>query len=177
MTNVLRLPFALLLLFYQSIALALAQIRANTFRAVLTTLGILIGIAAVSAVIALIDGMKQRVLTEFESFGTNKLYIEPKWRKKDIHGGGRPKVVFKANDFDDLLEHCPSLTSYARSVGLGGAPYVTSGNHPVANNVGLGGFDPELQAIAQQSVTVGRPLTSKDSRPTALVCVIPVALS
>jgi putative ABC transport system permease protein len=172
MREIARLPLAFLALVYQSIALALAQIRSNTFRAVLTTLGILIGIAAVSSVIALIDGMKQRVLAEFESFGTNKLYIEPKWRKADIHGGGRPKVVFKANDFDDLLEHCPSLTSYARSVGLGGAPYVTSGNHPVANNVGLGGFDPELQAMERHSVSVGRPFTWMDSRQAARVCLI-----
>src|SRR5688572_13691007 len=100
MRDIVRLPLAFLTLVYQSIALAMAQIRANTFRAVLTTLGILIGIAAVSSVIALIDGMKQRVLAEFESFGTNKLYIEPKWRKADLHRGGRPKVVFQASDFE-----------------------------------------------------------------------------
>src|SRR5688500_16535076 len=78
MTDVLRLPLALLLLFYQSIVLALSQIWANKIRGILTTLGILIGVAAVSAVITLITGMKQRVLSEFEAFGTNKIFISPR---------------------------------------------------------------------------------------------------
>src|SRR5687767_6929749 len=169
MTNVLRLPFALLLLFYQSIALALAQIRANKFRAVLTTLGILIGIAAVSSVIALIDGMRQRVLTEFESFGTNKIYIEPKWRQVDRARGGRSKVVFKTSDFDDLLEHCPSVVACVRQVGLGGGP-VTSGAHPVAEGVRFGGFDPGWQEIERRGVAIGRPITWMDSRQGARVC-------
>jgi putative ABC transport system permease protein len=172
MTAIARLPLALLVLLYQSMALALAQVRANKVRALLTMLGLLIGVAAVSSVIALIDGMKERVLAEFESFGTNKLYIEPKWRKVDYRLGGRPKVVFKAHDFDDLLEHCPSLSTYARSVGLGGGYEVTYGNHPVALGVDLGGFDPELQSIERRSVTIGRPLTWMDSKQSARVCLI-----
>jgi putative ABC transport system permease protein len=172
MTTVLRLPFALVVLFYQSIALALAQIRANTFRAILTTLGILIGIAAVSSVIALIDGMKQRVLTEFESFGTNKLYIEPHWRKYDRTHGGRAAVVFKATDFDDLLEHCPSVVSCVRQVELGGAGSITSGAHPIAEDVDFAGFDPGWQEIERRGTVIGRPITWMDSRQSARVCLI-----
>jgi putative ABC transport system permease protein len=171
MQEVLRLPLALLLLAYQSAVLALGQIRANKFRAVLTTLGILIGIAAVSSVIALIDGMRQRVLAEFESFGTNKLYIEPRWRQLDRTHGGRAAVVFKTTDFDDLLEHCPSVVSCVRQVGLGGGP-VTSGAHPVAEGVRYGGFDPGWQEIEHRGVTVGRPITWMDSRRAARVGLI-----
>src|SRR5215203_2644430 len=152
MTTVLRLPFALLLLFYQSIVLALSQIWANKVRGILTTLGILIGVAAVSAVIALIDGMKTRVLAEFESFGTNKLYIQPHWRKYDRTHGGRAAVVFKTTDFDHLLENCPSVVSFTREVGLGGGP-VASGAHPVAEEVRYGGFDPEWHDIEHRGVT------------------------
>src|SRR5688500_2255650 len=79
MLTLLRLPLALPMLVYQSIMLALSQIWANKIRGILTTLGILIGVAAVSAVIALITGMKQKVLNEFEAFGTNKIFIEPRW--------------------------------------------------------------------------------------------------
>src|SRR4029078_1124537 len=62
MMAALRIPFALLMLFYQSIVLALSQIWANKIRGILTTVGIMIGVAAVSAVIALITGMEQRVM-------------------------------------------------------------------------------------------------------------------
>ena len=73
--TLLRLPVALALVFYQSIILAFTQIWANKIRGILTTLGVLIGIAAISAVIALLTGMKQRVLAEFEAFGANKIMI------------------------------------------------------------------------------------------------------
>ena len=78
-----RLPFAALLLFYQSVVLALAEVGANKLRALLTTLGILIGVAAVTSVIALIDGMRARVVAEFESFGATKIFISPHRRESD----------------------------------------------------------------------------------------------
>src|SRR5688572_22689236 len=120
MTSVLRLPLALLLLLYQSFILALAQIRTNKARALLTTLGILIGVAAVSAVIALIDGMRQRVVTEFETFGANKLFVHPRWRQSDVHRRDAWRtVVFKNDLFDDALERCPSVRSFTRDAGYG----------------------------------------------------------
>src|SRR3954471_2940117 len=129
MTAIVRFPFALFILLYQSVVLALSQIWANKIRGVLTTLGILIGVAAVSAVIALIAGMRDRVLAEFEEFGTNKLSIQPRW----IHGRysyeGRWKVVFKPSDFDDMLEKCPSVASVTRDVGMGDAGAVAYGSH------------------------------------------------
>src|SRR5438874_8504837 len=72
-----RLPFSILLIVYQSAFLALGQIWANKVRAILTTIGIVIGVASVTAVIAALTGLKQNVLAEFESFGTNKIFIMP----------------------------------------------------------------------------------------------------
>src|SRR4051794_10358715 len=112
MTSILRLPLALLMLLYQSVVLALSQIWANKIRGILTTLGILIGVAAVSAVIALITGMKQRVLNEFEAFGTNKIFIEPHWPRTGRANVSWRQIMFRLNDFDDMLEHCPSVARY-----------------------------------------------------------------
>src|SRR5687768_17105162 len=119
MRDVVRLPVALFLLFYQSVALALAEIRSNKLRALLTTLGILVGVAAVTSVIALIDGMRARVVAEFESFGANKLFISPHRRDGDRGGTSWAKFVFREDCFDDLLERCPSVASYARAAGFG----------------------------------------------------------
>src|SRR3954451_22569693 len=128
MTAIVRIPFALLILLYQSVVLALSQIWANKVRGILTTLGILIGVAAVSAVIALIAGMRDRVLAEFEEFGTNRLSIQPRW----VHGRysfeGRWNVVFRTNDFDDMLEKCPSVAGFTRDVGMGDAAASANGS-------------------------------------------------
>src|SRR2546423_15212673 len=100
MTTILRFPFALLLLLYQSVVLAFSQIWANKIRGILTTLGILIGVAAVSAVIALITGMKQRVLNEFEAFGTNKIFVEPHWPRTGRSQYGWRQIMFPPRGFE-----------------------------------------------------------------------------
>src|SRR5215813_15299313 len=102
----LQLPLALLIMLYQSVVLALSQLWANKIRGILTTLGILIGVAAVSAVIALITGMKQRVLNEFEAFGTNKIFIEPHWPRSGRANVSWRQIMFRLTDFDEMLEHC-----------------------------------------------------------------------
>jgi len=61
----------------QSLWLAFSQIWANKTRSVLTALGIIVGVASVTAVIAALTGLKTKVLTEFESVGAARLYIFP----------------------------------------------------------------------------------------------------
>src|SRR6476469_8789869 len=112
MLSLLRLPLALPMLFYQSIVLAFSQIWANKVRGILTTVGIMIGVAAVSAVIALITGMKQRVLNEFETFGTNKIFVEPHFPRSGRSQISWRQIMFRLADFDDMLEHCPSVASF-----------------------------------------------------------------
>ena len=62
---------------WQAIKLALSQIHANLGRSLLTALGIIVGVASVTAVIAALGGLKDRVLTEFETFGANRLLVFP----------------------------------------------------------------------------------------------------
>ena len=57
-------PLVFLRFMYQSIHLALSQIWANKMRSALTTLGIIIGVASVTAVIAALTGLKAKVLTQ-----------------------------------------------------------------------------------------------------------------
>jgi putative ABC transport system permease protein len=169
----LRSPLLLAVLIYQSFTLALSQIWANKVRAVLTTLGILIGVAAVSAVIALIDGMKHKVLAEFEAYGTNKLFIHPQWRKTDVGRGAWRKVVFKNTDFDELLERCPSIESFTRDAGYGAIP-VSFGAQVAEDESKLEfhGIDPAWHRIERRGPAAGRGLTSIDSQQIRRVCVI-----
>jgi putative ABC transport system permease protein len=161
------------LLIYQSTALALSQIWANKVRGVLTTLGILIGVAAVSAVIALIDGMKNRVLSEFEAYGTNKIFIHPQWRKSDIGRGAWRKVVFRNDAFDEMLERCPSVESFTRDAGYGGMPVAfgaqTAGDD---DKLEFHGVDPAWHVIERRGPLAGRGITPLDSQQARRVCVI-----
>jgi putative ABC transport system permease protein len=170
MMALLRLPFATVILLYQSVALALSQIWANKVRGILTTLGILIGVAAVSAVIALITGMKQRVLNEFEAFGTNKIFIEPRWPKSGRSNLSWRQIMFRLSDFDELLEHCPSVAKFTHLNWDRGV--LTFGSKVEDTNVEVLGVDPDWHEIEHRYVTLGRPLTVLDNAQVRPVCLI-----
>ena len=53
------------------------SLRVNLFRTVLTLLGIIIGVAAVVAMLAVGEGSRQKVLDRISSFGTNLMLIRP----------------------------------------------------------------------------------------------------
>nr|MBL8456922.1 MacB family efflux pump subunit [Zoogloeaceae bacterium] len=56
---------------------ALRALRANLFRSILTLLGIVIGVAAVIAMLAIGDGAKQSIVSQISAMGTNLLTIRP----------------------------------------------------------------------------------------------------
>ena len=58
-------------------AVALGAIRVNALRSFLTTLGIIIGVGAVIAMVALGEGAQQRVESQIQAMGTNVLTIRP----------------------------------------------------------------------------------------------------
>ncbi|MEL7472193.1 MAG: ABC transporter permease, partial [Planctomycetota bacterium] len=62
-------------LLFQTVFLAIGQVWANKTRALLTALGIIIGVSSVIAVITSLSGMKGYVLSEIESFGARSMWI------------------------------------------------------------------------------------------------------
>ena len=65
------------MLSFEIVKVAMGAVRANLLRSVLTTLGIVIGIAAVITMVALGEGAQQRVQAEINRMGTNVLTIRP----------------------------------------------------------------------------------------------------
>ena len=57
--------------------MALRSMRANLFRTALTLLGVVIGVAAVVAMLAIGDGSRQQVLERISAMGTNLLVVRP----------------------------------------------------------------------------------------------------
>ena len=65
------------MLFWEMIRVALQSIRANLFRAMLTMLGIIIGVAAVITMVTLGNGATQAVKNQISSLGSNLLMVLP----------------------------------------------------------------------------------------------------
>jgi macrolide transport system ATP-binding/permease protein len=61
----------------EALVTAWRALRVNIFRTMLTLLGIIIGVAAVVAMLAVGEGSRQKVLDRISSFGTNLMLIRP----------------------------------------------------------------------------------------------------
>lgn len=89
----------------ESIRVAWDSIRANMLRSILTTLGIMIGITAVIAVVAVGQGGQQSIMKEMEQFGSNLFYITMDWRRDELPTGRE----FTMNDIEIIKANVPEL--------------------------------------------------------------------
>jgi len=170
MFRLLLTPFAFVRFLLQSMRLALGQIWANKARATLTTIGIVIGVASVTAVIAAVTGLKTRVLDQFESFGTNKIYINPSWpRTGPLRNAPWRIIRFVPELFEDLLEHCPSVECFTRLCDY--EDPVRRGEQGI-EEVRINGIDPAWHKIENRHVIMGRPFSVIDERHCRQVCLV-----
>ncbi|MBT3380967.1 MAG: FtsX-like permease family protein [Lentisphaerae bacterium] len=157
-------------LIVQSLFLALGEIWANKVRALLTTVGIVIGVASVTAVIAALSGLKRNVLLDLETFGTNKIYVVSKRPKTGPHRYASWRLIrFQAKHFEDLLEHCPSVSNVTRIAG-GGSGQVRHRDETA--DAQTRGIEPSWHDIEGRSVIMGRPFSLIDNDQTRQVCLI-----
>ena len=173
MTGVFRLPVALGLLFYQSVVLALGQIRTNKVRSLLTTIGIVIGVASVTAVIAALTGLRSKVLSTFDTIGTNKIFIFPsRPQTGPMRNANFKQIRFLPEDFDGLLEHCPSVSAFTRVIRSSAQGKPISYGPRSEEDVEVTGIEPDWHKIENRSVVMGRPFTLIDNAQARPVCLI-----
>src|SRR5579862_7331238 len=72
----------------ESFRIALAGLQANRLRAVLTMLGIIIGVGAVIALVSFGQGVEHYVKQSFQSLGSNLLFVYT-----NVPSGGNPAEV------------------------------------------------------------------------------------
>ena len=155
----------------QTVFLALGQIWANKVRALLTALGIIIGVASIIAVVASLQGLRGFVLSEFDKFGARKMYINgyvPRDMRTTMSWTDAKLTMTEANL---ILEHAPSvemltpLTHQRYDV-----RNITTGD--VQKGVEIVGIWPEWHEIEDRTVTLGRPFLRIDEDESRPVCLV-----
>lgn len=167
---IVRYPLALAVLLAQSVLLALGQIWSNKMRSVLTTVGIIIGVASVTAVIAAMTGLKNNVLTEFQALGTNKMFIYPEnpQQGRQKHASWR-HLRFLPEHFKDIADHCPNLDKLTK---IGSFNDKVKSPSKTVDNASIVGIEPTWHEIENRSVTLGRPFSHVDESDARQVCLI-----
>ena len=156
----------------QGLSVGLSALRKNKLRSVLTTLGIIIGIAAVVSVVSVGGGAEHLILLEMERSGGAGMIVcfRREFIQRDDGRYIRNKVpeFIEYEDLDFILEYCPSLKT---------ATVQASQNLRVSyshrnQSLQVQGVTPFYQDVNNWFFEYGRFITEDDINRIDPVCVI-----
>ncbi|MBL8963205.1 MAG: ABC transporter permease [Phycisphaeraceae bacterium] len=154
---------------FQTVVLALGQVWANKFRAILTTLGIIIGVAAVVTVVAATGGLEKFVLKEFASIGASKVWVFPRMPPGQRDRYTWRQLRIQPTEVDGMLDRCPSLLSLTPVLEMSTSGQVGDVFKQV---IAVQAVRPSWHQIEDRSVIQGRELSSIDDEQRQPVCII-----
>ena len=153
----------------QTIPSALGALRANKGRSVLTTLGIIIGVAAVIAIVALGEGASASVSSQLQGLGTNLLTIMPGSSSSfGARSGAGSATSLKPADATAIAEKIQGLSG--SSPVASGSAQLIAGNQNWSTRVQA--VLPEYLTINDWKIASGSAFTTQDNTNSANVAVI-----
>ena len=152
-----------------TILTALRILARNRLRAGLTMLGIVIGVAAVIAMVSIGEGAKRAVQAQIATMGTNVIIIFPGVTSASgVRGSQGSAVTLTVSDALDLKKRIPLLadTGWVRRDVM----QIVYGNRNW--NGPINGISPSYLTIRDWSFTSGGPFTQTDLDSAARVALI-----
>ena len=162
----------------ETIKLAAESVWANRFRSGLTILGIVIGITTVVTVASLLTGLRAGIVTFFEEFGPNSIFISR--FSGDPNSGGTPKEQkrrpIKATYADFIEQTSVAIERVSVSIFI---PTVQGGKALSAkvpgfesDTIGFQGRSPNAYLVQPRELRAGRVFTPDEASRGLRVCVI-----
>jgi putative ABC transport system permease protein len=158
--------------FSEAISIATSSLWTHKLRSILTLIGVVIGVAAVIAVVSLINGANQYVATKVFNLGADVFALAK-----------QPSIVTNVDDFlefqkrkrlsyddyDTIRDHCKSCNGVGAAIG--GRAEIRSGLNSL-KDTNLRAWTPQMAELYDVDLVEGRHLTDADLRTAAPVCVI-----
>ncbi len=143
----------------QSIQMSLQNIKSNKMRTFLTTLGIIIGVTAVIALITIVDGVIGSVMGQFSSLGAGTLSVS-------ITGSSLKKGLTESDL--DSIEQLDNVSGISPSVSI-----TTTAARPgkLLDQVSVQGKN-DSYFLNNDLISYGRGITRQDVENESYVCII-----
>jgi putative ABC transport system permease protein len=155
--------------YLQILKVAYRALTRNKMRSSLTMLGIIIGVGAVIAMVAIGQGAKKMIDAQVSSLGDNLLTV---FSGSHFHRGVRSAAGTVTNLTDEdaqaILENCPAVTRVTPRVRTGAQ--IIAGN--LNWNASVEGYAPDFVYIRSWPVESGTFFTDQDVRGATKVCVL-----
>jgi putative ABC transport system permease protein len=126
----------------ENLRLALEGLVTNRLRAILTTLGIIIGVGAVIALVTLGRGVEAYIASEFQGLGSNVLFVFSSPPESDTRPVLQPLSTIEAEDLSNP-RIAPSIRQIALETIVGGLVVGPEGS----TSIGVSGVTPNYTEV------------------------------
>ena len=152
-----------------TIRLALRALARNKMRSTLTMLGIIIGVGAVIAMVALGQGAQEQVQQQIAAMGSNMLFVgSGSMNKGGLRMGWGNTQTLVMDDVQAIMRECPAVALAAPGAGTGAQ--VVFGNDNWGTRIN--GTEPQYFEIRDWALAEGTSFTQEDVTLAANVAVV-----
>jgi ABC-type antimicrobial peptide transport system permease subunit len=156
---------------YRTLRTALHALRRNVMRSILTCLGIIIGIAAVIAMMEIGQGSSATIQQTIASMGANQLLVYPQATSSGgVSSGAGTGLNLSPEDCDAILRECSAVKIAAP--GVESRVQIIYNDKNWSPNQMLGTTAGYLVVRNWAELAEGEPFTEADVRTAAPVCLI-----
>jgi len=154
----------------ENFRIALRALSANKMRSILTMLGIIIGVGAVVALMAIGQGATASITSQVEGIGSNQITVFP----GQLRGGGRnalastQQATLFLSDYEALEREMKNITAIVPSVQANST--VTYGQETVSVNVTA--TTPDYVSVNAYTLARGKNFTANDVARATRVAVL-----
>ena len=153
----------------ESIEVAIEGLAANKMRAALTMLGVIIGVGAVIAMLAIAQGAKDQTMQMIQSMGTNVMMIMAgQARQGPVMGGLGSVQALTLADCEAIASKCPSVSRVVPEV----RQSMQIKYKDVNTNTTIFGTSPDYPAVRNYKLREGRWFLTREMRGSQKVAVI-----
>ncbi len=151
---------------WNTILLAMREMRRNVMRSVLTILGIVIGVAAVITMVTIGGGATVQVRQQISSMGSNLLVITPGKRLGPGQSSGN--IPFKQADAEAIAKNISTVAAVAS---VSSQPIKAIFGNQNWSTQGTGSVN-QFFRVTNRSIRSGRQFSESELRSGAAVCII-----
>jgi putative ABC transport system permease protein len=152
-----------------SVRIALRALKVNRTRSGLTMLGIIIGVAAVIAMVGVGSGATKRIQEQIQSIGSNLIIVLPgSISNNGVRLGSGGVATLTEDDAKALAAECPSVALAAPTVR--GGVQIVYGNNNWATTVQ--GVTPDYMTLRDYTMLSGQFFTTQDVEAAAKTAVL-----
>jgi len=149
--------------------ISLRALRVNKMRSGLTMLGIIIGVGAVIAMVAVGTGASQKISEQISSMGSNLLIILPgSTTSGGVRMGAGTQPTLSMADNDAILKECPAVLDVAPI--QNGVAQIVFGH--LNWSTGVVGTTPGMLEVRDWDLTAGRAFTQQDVKSATKVALL-----